>query len=464
MSLATRCPKCGTTFKVVRDQLRISDGWVRCGRCSHVFDGTEHLHDTAVVAPDGAPPATVDDGARGPALPSPEASSLEASAPAAFVGHAEPAPTTSDAAPAPETPRPVGAPTLADIDFFNDALLRLQSGVPSSDEDAPARASVQTVITDHIPQPPRTQPVMLETPTLGWPAFSGYASTTTVPVIEFPADDASTPPLVAPQAIDTWSRLPSLHLGGVPRRAEASSSEVGPKAVPDTDDAQFQKALRRARVKSAKIAKSRAKARDSESAAVVMTASEPVEPSPAAPELPAATAKRRVSREGDAPRRRGLRLGWPWRTLSVVALLGLVAQMLYQERSAIVARQPSWRPAFASACEMLGCQLAALQRIADITIDGASFAREKGGEGYQLSFTLRNRADLPLAMPAVELSLIDLQERTVVRRVLRPADYGAPAVIAARGERTALLPMALVGGDAAALPRVAGFHLDAFYP
>ena len=45
MSLATRCPECGTTFKVVRDQLRISDGWVRCGRCSHVFDGTEHLHD-----------------------------------------------------------------------------------------------------------------------------------------------------------------------------------------------------------------------------------------------------------------------------------------------------------------------------------------------------------------------------------------------------------------------------------
>jgi predicted Zn finger-like uncharacterized protein len=421
MSLATRCPECGTTFKVVRDQLRISDGWVRCGRCSHVFDGAEHLHDT-----DAAP------------------------------GAAEVAP--------PETPSRVSTPTLADIDFFNDTLLRLQSGVSSSDEDASARTLVPTVITDHIPQPPRTQPVTLEAPTLGWPAFSGYASTTTVPVIEFPADDAPTSSPVAPQAIDTWSRLPSLHLGDVQRRAETFTSGVGAKSVPDADDAQFQKALRRARVKSAKIARSRAKARDSESAAVVMTASEPAEPSPAAPEMPVATARRSVSRAGDAPHRRGFRLGWPWRTLSLVALLGLVAQMLYQERSAIVARQPSWRPAFASACEVLGCQLAALQRIADITIDGASFAREKGGEGYQLSFTLRNRADLPLAMPAVELSLIDLQERTVVRRVLRPSDYGAPAVIAARGERTALLPMALVGGDAAALPRVAGFHLDAFYP
>jgi predicted Zn finger-like uncharacterized protein len=446
MSLATRCPECGTTFKVVRDQLRISDGWVRCGRCSHVFDGTEHLHDTEALAPDGAPPATVDDVSQGPATPSPEASE-----PSASGGDAEPASTASTAPP---------APTLADIDFFNDALARLQVGLPSSDDDAPARPSIPTVITDHIPQPPRTQPVTLEAPTLGWPSFTGYAPTTTVPVIAFPADDAPTSSPVAPQAIDTWSRLPSLHLGNVLRRAEAPM----PAAVPDTDDAQFQKALRRARVKSAKIARSRAKARDNEPAAVVMTASEPVEPSPAAPEMPVATAKRRVARAGDAPHRRGFRPGWPWRTLSVVALLGLVAQMLYQERSAIVARQPSWRPAFASACEVLGCQLGALQRIADITIDGASFAREKGGEGYQLSFTLRNRADLPLAMPAVELSLIDLQERTVVRRVLRPADYGAPAVIAARGERTALLPMALVGGDAAALPRVAGFHLDAFYP
>jgi predicted Zn finger-like uncharacterized protein len=34
MSLITRCPACGTMFKVVPDQLRISEGWVRCGQCS----------------------------------------------------------------------------------------------------------------------------------------------------------------------------------------------------------------------------------------------------------------------------------------------------------------------------------------------------------------------------------------------------------------------------------------------
>ena len=43
MSLITRCPACGTKFKVVTDQLKVSEGWVRCGHCAEVFVGTLHL-------------------------------------------------------------------------------------------------------------------------------------------------------------------------------------------------------------------------------------------------------------------------------------------------------------------------------------------------------------------------------------------------------------------------------------
>jgi predicted Zn finger-like uncharacterized protein len=43
MTLATRCPACGTAFRVVSDQLRVSSGWVRCGRCRTPFDALEHL-------------------------------------------------------------------------------------------------------------------------------------------------------------------------------------------------------------------------------------------------------------------------------------------------------------------------------------------------------------------------------------------------------------------------------------
>jgi len=43
MSLITRCSACGTMFKVVADQLKISQGWVRCGHCAEVFDAAANL-------------------------------------------------------------------------------------------------------------------------------------------------------------------------------------------------------------------------------------------------------------------------------------------------------------------------------------------------------------------------------------------------------------------------------------
>ncbi len=45
MSLATRCTSCGTVFRVVQDQLKVSEGWVRCGRCNAVFNALEGLFD-----------------------------------------------------------------------------------------------------------------------------------------------------------------------------------------------------------------------------------------------------------------------------------------------------------------------------------------------------------------------------------------------------------------------------------
>jgi predicted Zn finger-like uncharacterized protein len=62
MNLATRCPSCDTVFRVVQDQLKVSEGWVRCGRCSSVFNAGEVLFDIDSSAPvhlafDAAPAA-----------------------------------------------------------------------------------------------------------------------------------------------------------------------------------------------------------------------------------------------------------------------------------------------------------------------------------------------------------------------------------------------------------------------
>jgi predicted Zn finger-like uncharacterized protein len=51
MSLATRCASCGTVFRVVQDQLKVSEGWVRCGRCDEVFNALEGLFDLERDAP-----------------------------------------------------------------------------------------------------------------------------------------------------------------------------------------------------------------------------------------------------------------------------------------------------------------------------------------------------------------------------------------------------------------------------
>ncbi|MGS5085372.1 DUF3426 domain-containing protein [Hydrogenophaga sp. A37] len=58
-------------FKVVPDQLKISDGWVRCGHCADVFDATLYLEGEATPAPVVTPPVAAPSMATGPEPMSP---------------------------------------------------------------------------------------------------------------------------------------------------------------------------------------------------------------------------------------------------------------------------------------------------------------------------------------------------------------------------------------------------------
>ncbi|WPH14962.1 zinc-ribbon and DUF3426 domain-containing protein [Variovorax paradoxus] len=449
MSLVTRCPACATTFKVVRDQLRISDGWVRCGRCSHVFDATLDLHE----APDGPTAAS----AASPSAP--------ASAPAAST---EP-PSSSDA--------------IEDADFFDDE---------PEDREPPGAAPSEAELLPAPEPAPAPTPAPAPAPTFALPAhgivadelwtdFEANEPEWRPPASSLPpfpnidlnlAAPPSPPPPPAPP-------LPALRLKA--REMAATASEEDEKHAPeqDRDQVQMQKALRRARIKSAKIAS--AKARDERAAAkmsasMVREASEPepgLLPSPQpsvrddvedSERLPFSDGNENLGRGAAGVwQRPGVRR-WLW-LLAVLAVLLLFVQVLRHERDGIVARQPNLRPAFAALCSVAGCELTALRQIGDIVIEGAAFAREKtGNNDYRLSFTLRNGAAVPLAMPAVELSLLDTQERAVVRRVLMAADYGAPAVLAARSDQTASLPLSLSATEAATLPPIAGYRVEAFYP
>lgn len=40
MHWIARCPACGATYHVVPDQIKIAQGWLRCGQCDQAFDST----------------------------------------------------------------------------------------------------------------------------------------------------------------------------------------------------------------------------------------------------------------------------------------------------------------------------------------------------------------------------------------------------------------------------------------
>lgn len=84
MTLATRCHACGTVFRVVQDQLRVSEGWVRCGRCSEAFNALEAMVEwppaRAAMTPPAGPSPTPEPEVR----PDPAPAAATAAAPSAM--------------------------------------------------------------------------------------------------------------------------------------------------------------------------------------------------------------------------------------------------------------------------------------------------------------------------------------------------------------------------------------------
>src|SRR5215472_10417020 len=72
-AMFTVCPKCALTLVVTAADLRVAQGYVRCGRCSNVFNALARLSDERQAAAAGGEPAP------GPASESEEAASQEES-------------------------------------------------------------------------------------------------------------------------------------------------------------------------------------------------------------------------------------------------------------------------------------------------------------------------------------------------------------------------------------------------
>ncbi len=159
-------------------------------------------------------------------------------------------------------------------------------------------------------------------------------------------------------------------------------------------------------------------------------------------------------------RRTGVRLVLS--LLLLVALVALALQVAHQERNRLAALYPQTRPWLVQLCEHVPCTVGPLQQIESIVIDSSSFNKLQGGS-YRLSLSLKNQSALPLAMPAVELTLTDSQDQPVLRRVLQPTELGSKTgVMDAAGTSSSTLVISV--SDSPDNARIAGYRVLAFYP
>lgn len=415
MSQITRCPFCGTRFRVVADQLRISDGWVRCGQCHQIFDASAQLVPARAQAlwPNMVPAADAHQRPAGARLLNSEppvattavaqrpssadaAPSLEAGACAlpAFLAHARvpPAASTETEPPGPSPQEPHDSPEQG-LEGYELPFAELRdSGWPEEDEDAQMDdAAVQGHATppvpDHEQEYEDTEPFEL----------AADAATVQAPAAPMPPEETGFVDASASELLMQANEVPTSRTWG---------DEYLPEdAEPDGLEPDFVRAARRR-----------------------------------------AFWRRPWVRAGLA-------------ALSVLLLAALALQVAVQERDAIAAAVPAARPWLQQVCAPLGCSVAPLRRIADVVIDSSSFQKGRG-DSYQLTFSLQNRAPHAMAMPALELTLTDAQDQPAVRRVLLPKDIGAPAELPPRGGWGASLTVIVTTGGA----RVAGYRLLAFYP
>ncbi len=156
---------------------------------------------------------------------------------------------------------------------------------------------------------------------------------------------------------------------------------------------------------------------------------------------------------------------WVRASLAFVCMVlvgGLFLQVALHERDRIVATKPSAKRFLEPLCEVLNCRIAPLRHIEAIVIDSSSFSKVRS-DVYRLSFVLKNSAQTAIATPALELTLTDLQDQAVVRRVFTAADFNKHALVIEPGaELSATVPVSVKQG--VGQEKISGYRLLSFYP
>lgn len=149
-----------------------------------------------------------------------------------------------------------------------------------------------------------------------------------------------------------------------------------------------------------------------------------------------------------------------WPTLAVVLALALVWQWLLWQRHWLAAQEPALKPVMEALCAPWGCEVSWPREPDSVLIESSSFNEHPDG-GFVLQLRMKNTQHHPVATPALELNLTDMQDQVVVRRVFTPQELAVRDHIQALRDVRATLNFEL---DEATAERVAGFRAFIFYP
>lgn len=469
MSLATRCTHCGTIFRVVQDQLKVSEGWVRCGRCNEVFNALPTLFDLDTEAP---PPRQTPTPPEPPApVERPHRQEWSTTQPTAL------APPTPIAAHAPLTAAELATDTLprpAATDFDLDTSVDLSDAARSPSEPpapppASPLASDDSLKLSETPRPwmadpPEDLPTTDEADALE----SRYLlpSPSARPVRrrdrgpEFA--DAQFPVDAMLDVDDPWGGAPEASAAtthATPPRAPAAPA---PAAVP-APMAAATPLVEAAASALRQLSKAplRSPAAEDAPASLLRTSDDGLD-SPSTqpsrfgenfvPEQVVQPPSQRKGRPGTRGRdpalktpefvKRANRQAF-WRhpatrgvlLLMLTSLTALLAlQVVHRFRDWVVAYHPETRPWLQSWCQQVGCTLTPPSRLAALQVDNATLVRtaSEGPGHYRLSVSVHNSADIALAWPHVDLTLTDERGTVVARKAFSPRD--AQVVQAVQGD------------------------------
>ncbi len=438
MSFVTRCTSCGTLFKVVADQLKISEGWVRCGQCATVFDAQANLVQ--------APSAPIPIASAAHAIPEQHTDSLVPENNSSYAIDS----IASDA-------DSMRANSLNPLD--HDALLAAFS--PSRSMSAP-RADAATLPAQLLPLAHDSSPSA--EPSL----FSGF-STGFSDATQGATEANTKPDAAAPNShFESQGKAPSFYPGKLRDKTEIDS-DAGPSTASwAASEYPLDSMPPKARGASGSVS---AEPTTLHPTSGMDATSLPVPdvPAPSTTPQPLPSFVKQARR---AQRWRSPVMRFSLCLLALALLCALALQVALHDKDRIAAQWPQTKSGLEQLCAYAGCQVRPFKRIEAIAVDSSSFNRinksnapiESEAQSYRLAVTLKNTGHLPVALPHVELSLQDAQDQAIFRRVLSPSDLGSTLqAIAPSQDMAGSLSLQI---DTAQLAgrKIQGYRVLAFYP